>query len=60
MGGLSLQRLEAGFRCPGQKLKSGHSSESAESQPLDHLGAVASDKALARTAAEMNSHEDGK
>ena len=41
--GLGRQRLEARFQFPGQRLKSGHSSENAESQPRP----VASDKALA-------------
>ena len=30
-GDLSLQRLEAGFRFPSQRLKSSHGSENAES-----------------------------
>ena len=34
-GGLGLQRLEAGYQFPGQRLKSGRSTESAESSPLD-------------------------
>ena len=46
-GGLSLQQLEGGFWFPGQRLKSGPGSESTESQPPDHQGPVANDKALA-------------
>ena len=37
-GSLGLQRLEPGFWYPSQGLKSGCSSESAESQPTDHRG----------------------
>ena len=35
LGGLGMQLLEAGL-VPGQRLKSGCSSESSESKPLNH------------------------
>ena len=55
-GGLSLQRLEAGFWFPGQRWKSGCSSESAESLPLDHQGPVT--RPWPYSFAEMNFHRE--
>ena len=37
-GGLNLQQREAGFRFPGQRMKSGHDSKSAKSRPVDPQG----------------------
>ena len=65
LGGLSLQQLQAGFRFPGQRLKSGLGSESVESQPLDHQGQWPVTRSLARRLCrnefpEMKSSETSK
>ena len=59
-GGLDPQWLEAGFRFPGQRLKSGRGNESTESRPLDHQGLVASDKPWPSALQKMNFYKEAE
>ena len=57
-GGLGLRRLEARISAPGQRVKSGRGSGSAESKPLDRQRQWPATRPWPVGFVEMNSHEE--